>query len=840
MSNPTKGSMDTIEEQDPYYGVPLGFVSADDIAKINHSMITYKRPEQVFKAFEKKNVKAGPTVFHDMECTHDATAKAKVQAGKPAYVLSPMTKIHFSVRTRIRARAFRAAVARLDPYYYNEEFKEKIRSTFHAGGGSNLTIGRLLEYLPGRDTSRILPPSAEEAERAVMQCGWDMGHVPKIDRVLIPLEDSGAGNPSLRINKHAMLGSPFFAVPAKDPEVLAELMPWARGFHLTLREAYSDDPTTGVQGLYRQLRRSDPKIVTSILRTKTDFVSEARMKGLGMRPYAVSPAIPKTLLSQLIQTAERFARNALDGSKYMSAQRMGMSHGNVNRLVRNWNAQYQRSGYAFSTAGDDGVVFVKLGPYHVAFETDMSSFDNTQLGIVKEPLVGALANQLALFSPEIAQAFFESHRVKGMVLCGAANLEFFDGGCTGLPGQGEINDLINNVYLNRLRMALNVLWLSMESAGLVELEHLCVRVNDEVVKEGTRMGLVVKITNFQVHNKLKMPGDMLEGSPMKFLGYYIGANWSQDGDISVRTWIPSMDPERFFARVLWKTSRERPSDADEIASLAGMALSLGSNRYFEARWWGAAYAAFQRFVLSQLQAMHESNTPFPSHVEHALNGLAYVGVVGMDFSWKSLAEAIVNIDSIWDVPLDTEQPYRMSHNAAEGEDGPVEIPLYKPKRELVVSSDWADAIDEPVSDPQTAAMPSFLEEGPKSAKVYTVKPMLHVPISDKHVGRMPPTHLPRPPTLPKPAGGPLAGRPKRAHFQSVALEDEGDDIEDLVEQYAQIEDYEPDRWEEEFGREDRSASYHGSDKESEDEREIQDMWEDPNAEFYRGPGFALK
>lgn len=789
MSNPTIGKMEEIRPGTPFHNIPLCYVSPEQVDAWRGRALALKDIEALKKAFKDLDATVARTVFHGAD-SFDPQAQEKIAKGKDAYVVARLGAPELGGRTRTRANAYKALAAGF-PAGVLERHRANMLGQLKAGGGVNNGFGRLRAAYPkrGADWSHIVPPTDEESATAVTRCGWNMDSVAARDRVLLPYEkDPMSDGQAMRINMNSTIGSPFFVVPNKVPGALPVVMEWVHSFDATMREVYAEDKEFGVSDWVSQnLMGSGAKFFTNFMRCKNDYYQAPKIDAEMMRLYNVAAALPSFVVRRLIQSCELHSKNYLNMKSSRTAQRTGMARANTVKLINHVAGQVAASlkrsggkvGFGYSHSGDDSILVIFANNKWYTASTDYSNYDLTQLDQVKTPIVTALADQLRKFDAPGAQLFQCLHRNPAVVVGGPVTLRMKHGGLSGLPGQSEINDGINDVAYQR-----------MEQKFLAaEPEEICEEFIRHVVESEThKLGLVARLDDYSESEAPSLEMH-LEEHPLLYLGYFITSTMVGSGENKTREIAPIMNPDRMLPRLLFKSHSAPAQDPTEVLALAGLSLGLGSVSFSNKSWlrdYISAYRRFDKHVLGLLANMHKDNVPFPSHlVETAIGGMVYYGVDDTPTGWESLRAAIFNKHSTWNRAAPPSLAYRLSLQDNNEESPLIAIPLLEPMAPLPVSDAWADDLPEFYDMPQEEGKLEVARGKPRK-KLDAKKFQIHKGaraqpaqnIMGKHTGKKPPTVPPPPPKVAKPVLTPAQVADKKYGSARFRDEEEFEEYED--------------------------------------------------------------
>lgn len=697
MSNPMQMPKDYITSSSAQ-SLPRAFLTEGAAEALRSHAIKFSDVNAVKRELRPLNFVMANSVMTDGEFSCDERILRARQEGRSAFVTAPAVKPNARIRSRFAENVLMEMFNVL-PVEEQQRVGVEMRKVVKMSAGTQGFFGRLLQYFPRKDEDRsmIVPPTDEEVAVALEQCGLRVDRAAKSDRRPLPIETVD-GELGITVARGANLGAPVFAKPQKKSDALSKAIQIAYGLEDAFTEAYKADRTNGVAELYMQLCESQPDFMTWIAKTKEDFYSADNAEKSKMRMYLNMPAGPKLFLSQVTQAAEMHAKNCLVDKKTRTAQRAGLAHGNAGKFVDALTAQLQRQKdehiqAAYLHCGDDSFNVVVIGKTYHFFNLDMSAFDMTQRSLVREPVLTALASQLAAFCPIRAQTWKAFMMMRKIVVSGAATYYTDDGGSSGGVFQSEVNDMLSDVFLQRLHARIG------EEGEELTGERLA-----EIVQEsGKSLGFIVKLENYQ-QGGYKSLNDALSHMPMKFLSFYLIPEFG-----GIR---PVFDPSRLFPRMPYAGMYCKDKEQFKVQEAVRIAsIMLGSGSPFHTALpigvYNRAYAVGRRAAARLLQECHDEGlTPPEDAMKVAFNGQVYVGILeGTEAqTLEGLASALRRAEHIWNDPLEQGVALRLIT-----EDEPtdaVERPPIDPRYFGVrIEGSWADDFPEADELPEEVKMP---------------------------------------------------------------------------------------------------------------------------------------
>lgn len=730
MSNPMQMPKDYITSGSASY-LPRAFLSEGASDALRSHAIKFTDVNAVKRELRPLNLIMAHSVMTDGEFSCDERILRARQEGKSAFIVAPAIRPNARIRSRFAEEVLKEMYEVL-PETEQEKVAAEMRNVVKMSAGTQGFFGRLLQYFPRKDEdqSKIVPPSDEETALALEYCGLRVDRAAKSDRRPLPIETID-GELGITIARGANLGAPVLAKPQKKSDALAKAISVSYGLEDALTEAYKGDRVNGVAEAYMQLCESQGELMVWIAKTKEDNYSKKNIEESKMRMYLNMPAGPKLFLSQVTQAAEMHAKNCLVDKKTRTAQRAGLAHGNAGKFIEALTAQLQRQKEeaipsAFLHCGDDSFNVVVVGKVYHFFNCDMSAFDMTQRAVVREPVLSALATQLAAFCPVRAQAWKAFMTMRKIVVSGAATYYTDDGGSSGGVFQSEVNDMLSDVFLQRLHIRIKEIGEELNGDSLAVAVEEC----------GRSLGFIVKLENYQ-EGAYKSLSDALFHMPMKFLSFYLLPEFG-----SIR---PVYDPYRLFARMPYAGPYCKDKDQFKVQEAVRIAsIMLGSGSPFHTTLslgvYNRAYAVGRRAAARLLQECHDAGlVPSEEAMKIAFNGQVYVGLKEGDETQTlaGLANALRRAEHIWNDPLEQGVVLRLitEDEPSDAVERPPIDPIYFGVR---IEGSWADDFPDADELPEEGKMPDV-----KAGKKATGKAMVKIvprrapPVTGPSHGRVP-------------------------------------------------------------------------------------------------------
>ena len=449
----------------------------------------------------------------------------------------------------------------LNEKYSLEECNTATATKFMASGGTHLSMGRVLSAIPVTNLTRVHPITRDEANLAYEQCGMYHGSIwqqlfPQESLAyggIWPLTTSEGVGRTVEINKHASLGYPYLA-KASDPTALQRCLEVVK-----YMDESADWANAGEQ--YRRCMATSPLFVLFGGKTKNDIYTAEKIREARMRFYLVMPGHLKLFIQQAAQPFAKAKRTLLDvwdheeGYRLRSAQKMGVNKEGATRIIRGLDKQLARGPLAYLHCGDDTLFAMRtvssdtLGGSRpdrtrhqlTFFGVDMSNFDLTQQERIIREVDDRLAEGLASIDARRSSLWREIRR-RRLVNIHQSGVVFMDGlGTSGINLQSEVNDMLMDVYCQRLERRLRKYLITYDGVQTHRITHAELLSTIQTV--ATEMGFVAKLefvksedqdhlTNYTRPRLFNNAASyaLLEGCYVKFLGYNISTVRAEEYD----------------------------------------------------------------------------------------------------------------------------------------------------------------------------------------------------------------------------------------------------------------------------------------------------------------------
>jgi len=562
MSNPIQAPRESIVAPaypDGFFGLVPGFETLDDWkAHVKKRWGLNEVLEKIIK--RKEGISVAPSVL--MKPAVQAGLVFNEGFEKRLLALTRNNDLTFRIRTRAATDLKNALVDCCDDtdlYYSLNADGEVVQSTnrlaskaevihrtttyFMVAGGTQWCMGRLAKALP-EPTVGLSPVTAAEADAAYESCGfyhgsktWTAMRTNPFDMdgysELWPLVKAGQGH-AVEINMNADLGHPYYE-KAEDPDALARCLQMTQWMQTTFR---------GNAGtMYRDCLVSKPSAVLFVGKTKTDIYSREKILAQELRFYVVTPGHLKFYLGQATQpfggaktslmdiyhqfkddvsplleyatlssdlaVRDRFWRTGrfLEYSKQLrSAQKMGLTGICPEVIIYALDNQLREYGWGYLHCGDDSFAVIMTSfldgdtwrPRLVIFKLDMSNFDLTQRTPIMERIHLRLYEGLRMIDQDRAEVMAEVWRKKLVNFHSTACAYFTSLNASGIPLQSEVNDMVMDVFMQRLVKRVQVRHPMRIVAGRITYPLLAkASLVDHIREAAHGLGLVAKLEDYQ-------------------------------------------------------------------------------------------------------------------------------------------------------------------------------------------------------------------------------------------------------------------------------------------------------------------------------------------------------
>jgi len=456
--------------------------------------------------------------------------------------------------------------------FLKEQVRAKMLDTTFVTGGTEYAIGRLQKHYPKKGSTIPEPISSDEAAFAFVNCGYDpelfmSGSVKPYP--LLPADSNK--DDYVKANKIADNGFPV-GLTLKDEGAKRKVYMLAQTVRKEIVEASKLGPI-GVQRWHRDKEAGQPWLVTVKAKAKNDYISSKKVFSKQMRLYFAFPKQVLLNMQVVVQPFQATQRNILNADCH-TMYGASLAHGGADKLFRKLQEQLERVGYAYVHSGDDGLMFFvdARGTIH-AFEFDFSSMDITEHRDAFFNIHDTLRRWMERIDAPAANLWFSFTRRRRVALVSSMTRDIMHGGPSGLPAQSTINDMGSDVFVQRCIRHLN-------SMSTSDIDHQQT-VIEQLQGVGARMGLVVKIENYQKLHLERESGrdspvrgnlyEFMQQHEMKFIGYQF---YATHGKYYCYVDIPRMMAQLPYNRGGW-VKKGREFEIAEAIRLGSIVMNIG-------------------------------------------------------------------------------------------------------------------------------------------------------------------------------------------------------------------------------------------------------------------------
>lgn len=489
---------------------------------------------------------------------------------------------------------------------------------------SNDTVGclqRLLRFYPSkaarRSNNAIEPITVEEAQDAMLAAGKLLpADLPQELLSPVPLQRIGDVE-GVTANPKASNGLPVLGKWG-DEEAQSRVMGLALSLRNELVQVVARNGLDAVVEWKEEGERSRPYLFTVMGKCKSDMYSGEKVVNQMMRYYNVLPRQMSLIMAQSSQTYSGLTTSCIDDPSTHSAQKASLAHGGAARLVEVLQHQLDTHGCAWVHAGDDTWLAVEVGGDKlVFFSLDCSSFDITQRSEVTATVDWEIMSQLASIDRPSAFLWYSYMRRRNVVLAKTVVVDQTEGGVSGMLLQSERNDVLMEVFCQRLLT---------RGHGTVDYTNHTALLN-HVQRVGSGLGFTVRLEDYAVLEASTMV-EALQLNHFLFLGYRFWAD--QERKVYCYADLP-----RFLSKLQYPTvtyDKDKTMINEHVAfQVAGTYINMGIPPP-ELR---TAYHALEVHALDLLTKNPPADTMLEDHVFAAL-------VRG-----SGLYRAVENRESVW-------------------------------------------------------------------------------------------------------------------------------------------------------------------------------------------------
>jgi hypothetical protein len=670
----------------------------------------YKQPEKVWELVHRHglDLQFVESVLMDNRCV-DKSVREQLSRGKAVLASAPVGGLQGRTRDLAAVQAAQVYYDALGSTDEKRSIREACESKLLVAGGAHFAFGRILQYYPKRGAGRdLVPPTAREVEIALAQCGLS-GPLPTTRLSLSAAFADAMEEGEVEVVADAENGFPTMG-KFRDAEAREACLRYAAALRNELESHRSN-----MDGHLTALEARDPLLFTVRGKAKSDMYKWSKVEGGALRFYNVIGRPLTLIMQQATQVLERstgtLATTPVVGDRYLATV-MGhaLTGGGADALVTHMDWQLASTGYARLHCGDDTWLAVRTDEGVALFSIDCSAFDLTQHSSVSEPVHAALRRRLEEIDPVSAAVWHKMARQRRTVVAGSITAVMKHGGPSGMPLQSKVNDMLMDVYLQRVIMTLH----KHRQEGLPMTQDV---IESAIQKEGASLGFVVRLEELDNHVGVTTVRECLERHPFLFVGYRFHV---RNGMV-----MPYIDIPRAIARLPYNSSfdwlEKQAHSVRTAIRIGGLVLSMGVPPAGEERAFAKLVAAARFGLARQLHTAAAEK-----EVEFQVNRLVFVA--------DSVKYTIRDMRGL----LNALTPERISQIWAEGTEIVEDDAL----------DDWADAVDAEEAQMRYASPLEWLQQ---RAELRSIAPGGRIPgqrpvglriMSAAVLGRVPPT-IPR-------------------------------------------------------------------------------------------------
>jgi hypothetical protein len=503
--------------------------------------------------------------------------------------------------------------------------------------GTQYTLNRIRTFYPRKIVGVPLKKiTKEEAREAAVRSGI---RPEKIQPLAFVAED---GEKMVEVNPDAENGYPVMG-KWSDPETQQPILDLAVDVRDKIQRAYDSDPRNGVSRWKKEMESAPEtlKYVALKGKCKADPYSKKKVTERLMRFYNV---FPRQVLLNIMRVTQVLDMTSAHVSKGNTRVHTAIGHtlvrGGAEELVDALERMVQDDGIGYVHVGDDSWVVAELDGVYYMFSVDCSSFDLTQRGDVLEAIHDELRDALELIHPPSAQLWHAYARSRCVTVVNSMVYEWSHGGPSGFPLQSKINDMMMDVYLRRVIAELSK---DIRNGLTVLTREL---VDGHMQSVATGMGLVARLEDFESVRADSLR-EALVLKPFLFIGFYFYGEREEQimpgGFDEPRIYVVC-DFARQFAQMPYPSSfwvDKESMGSMEAVRLGGIYMSSGR----PPKEWQEMWATFRDGAAALLtKAARDTEVDLRWMPENA-----FVGISGDDVkSLMGLKNAVLRpVDVLW-------------------------------------------------------------------------------------------------------------------------------------------------------------------------------------------------
>lgn len=493
------------------------------------------------------------------------------------------------VRTSFAMKVASALYAGIVPWrgISAAEVADRCSQVVYVQGGTACTLGRLKEYYPKSNRTRVLTRITKaETREAIVRCGLEMNSEMK--------RCSFTGEPgfeAVRINPDSDNGFPFGSKWSNEL-THSPILRKASEIREAICRAYQRGGRAGVVQWLRDMESSPEtlKYVALKGKCKADPYKTSKVVERKMRFYNVFPRQVALNLMVVSQTMDEHSQHIRPkNTRLKSAIGVSLVRGGADELVSALDWMLADDGAGYTHTGDDTWVVAEYESGLLLFSIDCSAYDLTQREEVTMPIHTAIADELEKIDGPAASLWYAYARERVVVTVNSQTYRWKHGGASGFPLQSKINDVLMDVFCQRVLGEL-VDRLEVGEKSVPTQVQL-----DEVLKKVSQgLGLQARLEEYKFIPGVSSVREALETTTFLYVGYNF---YAQDGKVYVVADLPRQISQMQYPSSFW-VEREKLMGMEAVR-LAGVLISFG----LVPQEWRAGYDAAREVVCRFLEML---------------------------------------------------------------------------------------------------------------------------------------------------------------------------------------------------------------------------------------------
>lgn len=546
MSNPARAPKENIQHN-PYVAPDAYYTMSQEAKEYARKA---KQVETIKEMLEGLDMEVVKTFYVPKELTVDPGI---LESKKECLASAKRGKLSLRLRSKYARSMTTAMFSKLpgEGFGSRSVVGDAMRSKVSADGGSEYTLGRFRKYYPREMSSIKSPPTRAEAERALVNCGAVITHLPSHATRPFPLLSSDHVK-GVTVNPKSDNGFPVLG-KFGDPVAQHKCIELAVTVRHEIRQAVRTPG--GVYAWARKKEEGQPYLITLKGKAKGDYYSAPKLDAALMRFYNALPRQIMLNMQVATQPYEQLKTSIVKDSRTHSGSGVSLVRGGAAKLVSKLDEQLLRDGVGYVHVGDDSWVAMRIGDRLVSFALDCSSFDLTQHHSASEHVHQVVREQLSRIDAPAADLWHALARERNVVVAGTVVRKFKHAGPSGMPLQSMVNDILMEILITRVVDKIR----ADEAKGLPLLEE---DVNEILNNVGVDMGFVIKVEQYRSEAFTTVWDSLLK--PFLFIGYYFTR---QDDEI-----LPFCDLPRTMAQMPYPSLKWMDNDTGELQVKEAMRL----------------------------------------------------------------------------------------------------------------------------------------------------------------------------------------------------------------------------------------------------------------------------